>query len=873
MPFPRLLRRALAPVLLLSGLPLSAAPAPAAAAAALCPTPPAGGVAVTDPQGGYHAVKPVRVLDTRRAGGPVGAACVVAVDLRAVVPAGASAVALNATTVNATARGFVTAYACGTTPAGTSNLNPHVSDAAPNLVVVRLTAARRVCFYSFAPTDLVVDVTGWFAPAGDLYHEQAPVRALDTRTVGTRRPPAGGTVVTIALRGRYVPVAARAVAVNITVAEATGPGFATAYPCGVRPLASTTNYLTGENRANQALMGLSANGSLCVYLMTSAHLVVDVTGWFGPGDSGIPLVPTAGTRLYDTRTTGGRLGRGQTLVLDPGRTGGLPAGAHTVVLNVVATDATGPGYLTIYPCGGPRPLTSSVNYAPGVDSTNLVTMAIGSDGRVCIFAYAATHVVVDLFGAFGAPGLLRTFTVGGLPLNPPFSPDGHDYTLACRSVSNPVTFAATAMPGAVVSAGGGPATRINGSRTLAENAALVLRVTAAGRTEEYWVRCLPRNFPAVTTVRTGTPGPGWYLLEDGVAGPPNRFVMIMDARGVPVWYRRVAPGVIDMKLMPDGNLAWMPVVRVNFNRDANQTYEVHRLGGALVRRIRAQGQVTDFHDMVPLANGHFIVLSYVLRPDVDTRRFGTPCDPSKPANHQTVVDAVIQEVDATGAMVWSWRSRDHVDLAETVAKVCDGPAITGASATNALDLLHVDSLHVDAATDDLFVSARYLNAVLRIRRTTAGPVVWKLGGTAANHDNAVHFGFAGDPAGGWHLGHDARILPNGHITLYDNETYGPVPSRAVEYAIDTTARVLRLVWQRSVPNGSRSFGLGSVRRQSDGHTVVAWGGNVQPVFSEVDATGRLLLEVSWPIGTLTYRVVKVAPTAFDLATLRALAGR
>jgi hypothetical protein len=112
--------------------------------------------------------------------------------------------------------------------------------------------------------------------------------------------------------------------------------------------------------------------------------------------------------------------------------------------------------------------------------------------------------------------------------------------------------------------------------------------------------------------------------------------------------------------------------------------------------------------------------------------------------------------------------------------------------------------------------------------------------------------------------------------MFDNRASAATPGtmRAVEYAIDPAAHTATFVWQRPIigpctpPNTTcKSFGLGSVRRQPDGNTVIAWGGERAPAFSEVDATGKALLEVSQP--GLTYRVVKVPAADFDLAELHA----
>jgi hypothetical protein len=96
--------------------------------------------------------------------------------------------------------------------------------------------------------------------------------------------------------------------------------------------------------------------------------------------------------------------------------------------------------------------------------------------------------------------------------------------------------------------------------------------------------------------------------------------------------------------------------------------------------------------------------------------------------------------------------------------------------------------------------------------------------------------------------------------------------RAAEYAVDVNTHTATFVWQRPIDGpcatpACKSFGLGSVRRQPDGNTVIAWGGESSPAFTEVDLKGNALLQVSLPVANLAYRVVKVASTAFSLDQL------
>src|SRR5437660_66274 len=107
------LRRVVAPVVALAmALPLVAyAAAPTSAAPATCAPPPAGAPSPPPPIGGFNAITPVRLLDTRP-DGILPAGCVVAVDVSSVAPAQAAGIALNVTTTDARARGFVTAFPC-----------------------------------------------------------------------------------------------------------------------------------------------------------------------------------------------------------------------------------------------------------------------------------------------------------------------------------------------------------------------------------------------------------------------------------------------------------------------------------------------------------------------------------------------------------------------------------------------------------------------------------------------------------------------------------------------------------------------------------------------------------------------------------------
>ena len=79
--------------------------------------------------------------------------------------------------------------------------------------------------------------------------------------------------------------------------------------------------------------------------------------------------------------------------------GGVPIGSTAVVLNVTVTESEQAGFVTVYPCGS-IPSTSSVNFIAGQTVANAVIVKTSPTGTVCVYASAATHLVVDGSGAF-----------------------------------------------------------------------------------------------------------------------------------------------------------------------------------------------------------------------------------------------------------------------------------------------------------------------------------------------------------------------------------------------------------------------------------------------------------------------------------------
>jgi len=368
----------------------------------------------------FVPVDPVRVLDTRDGTGGVPAGKVApggVVSFPVIggqVPADAKAVALNVTTTSVDGPGYATVWPHGEAMPATSSVNvSDAGEAAANAAVVPVGQGGMLDMSTFEGAHLVVDLTGYWVPAGStidgrLHSVSTPTRVLDTRD-GTGAKPGGafaaGEQFDLQVTGGEVPATATAAVVTVTYTAPGAPGYLTLWPAGgARPTVSTTNPNgPGDIRSNLAIVKIGAGGKVSVFSYQPSDVVIDVVGYFGDNASGHGLfTPMSPHRVEDSRLAGqpfGRIGDGQTATLAFDHL--VPAAATTVIYNLTATQTAAGGFLTSYAAGQPRPLASSVNWSgPDQNRAAFNGSALGAGRGVDQFAYSATDVIVDLAGWF-----------------------------------------------------------------------------------------------------------------------------------------------------------------------------------------------------------------------------------------------------------------------------------------------------------------------------------------------------------------------------------------------------------------------------------------------------------------------------------------
>ncbi len=333
---------------------------------------------------------------------------------------------------------------------------------------------------------------------------------------------------------------------------------------------------------------------------------------------------------------------------------------------------------------------------------------------------------------------------------------------------------------------------------------------------------------------------------------------------MPVWWRQV-DGATDAKALADGTLAWATSEPgATFNLDSESGFQVHELDGTLVDTWNTVDMPTDFHDFQMLENGNAMIGAYPARPGtLDLTEYGGP------SSNGTLLDGVVQEVAPDGTVVWSWSTEDHIDPSETPERwrpeFVYGLPHELPDGRQAFDWNHLNS--IEQTEDTVLLSFRHLDAVYLINKDD-GEIIWKLGGTPTSKSLTVVDDPEANPLGGQHF---ARMLPDGTVTVYDNNSEETTPPRGVRYEIDLEAMTATMVEAVSDTDVPVSACCGSAARLEDGSWVMSWGGTrvIGEFGPEGDRHFVLTFKQMPEAFGLSYRVDAVEGDILDIDELRA----
>jgi hypothetical protein len=347
---------------------------------------------------------------------------------------------------------------------------------------------------------------------------------------------------------------------------------------------------------------------------------------------------------------------------------------------------------------------------------------------------------------------------------------------------------------------------------------------------------VPQDIPRFTVINNGVDDADGYIFVSPfywLKSTIGSYLLILDTQGDLVYYKSISDALngYDFKKQPNGQLTYYDQKNALYHvLDASyQEVDQYRVGN---------GYTTDLHDLQLLPNGNALLMAYDAQA-IDMSRFVQGGKPDA-----FVTGLILQELDPSKNVIFEWRSWDHIALADTQSDLT----------LKTIDTVHGNSIAV-ANDGNLLLSNRNTSEITKIDRQT-GAVIWRMGG------RGNMFRFTNDQPFAYQ--HDLRQLPNGNLTLFDNQgtEQNPATSRGVEYQVDEVQKTVTKVWEY-IPDPA-IFGtfMGNLQTLPGGSRLLDWGApsTVPPYrfinITEVDAQNNVLFQLSFDQPYVSYRAFR-----------------
>lgn len=335
------------------------------------------------------------------------------------------------------------------------------------------------------------------------------------------------------------------------------------------------------------------------------------------------------------------------------------------------------------------------------------------------------------------------------------------------------------------------------------------------------------HYPIQTEINNPVSDKFYYLASWLFFAPHEPYLLVTDNSGNPVYYKKEDGSCYDFKRHPDGRMSY-------YKSNTKQFYLMNSNFEVYDTIICGYGYTTDLHELLFDENDHILIFSY----DEQKYDMSNIVDGGDP--EAIVTGIIIQELDHNREVIFQWRSWDHVQITDANESI----DLTSPN----VDYMHSNSICIDN-DDNLLISSRHFSEITKIDRTT-GEIIFRLGGK--NNE----FDFVNDDLQ-FTYQHDARRLPNGNISLFDNGNDHPEPfSSAKEYEIDEINKTANLVWDFSLTPSIWSKAICNHQKLPGGNRIISWGGYNNAAFTEVNDEGEILNNFVYDTNAASYRVYK-----------------
>jgi hypothetical protein len=228
----------------------------------------------------FYPLTPTRLYDTRGTTNSLtaGKTQTFAIQSPAGIPSNAQAYSLNITAIPNPSMSDLVVWAAGQTMPGTSTLNTTTVVTANAAIVAAGTGGAISIDSPYGNADVLIDINGYWAPAGTGGLSLYPV--TPTRIFSSGSADVSGLIAIPAPAA--VPSTALALLVDATVTPPAAFGYELLWAAGTpEPTASTLNAPDGASTSNTAIVGTTKQ-SMDMYLQNSTTATVDLYGYFAP---------------------------------------------------------------------------------------------------------------------------------------------------------------------------------------------------------------------------------------------------------------------------------------------------------------------------------------------------------------------------------------------------------------------------------------------------------------------------------------------------------------------------------------------------------------------------------------------------------------
>ena len=240
----------------------------------------------------------------------------------------------------------------------------------------------------------------------------------------------------------------------------------------------------------------------------------------------------------------------------------------------------------------------------------------------------------------------------------------------------------------------------------------------------------------------------------------------------------------------------------------------------------------DVHEFILLGDKHYIYETYYKELPNNIP------DSLHPAVGVQVAACIIQEV-LNGEVVFQWDGTKYPELYSASQENNHF-----SDSTTLLDYMHLNSICVDSLDNNLVVSFRNLNEIVKLDRQT-GQIIWRLGG---NHSD-----FALSPDQIFLRQHYPRLIENGKTLIFLDNGHDSLRaySRILEFQLNQSTKTINSFKAFIIPDNFIQF-AGSVKKEGNEYFI---GGGSANYSLQVDyTTGHELMRMS--LRYSSYRALK-----------------